>query len=280
MDYSSLQQSEVHRMSVDGDLIRHNTFQAFSLSEDDKRRKIQHSFATIQPKKGNSQLSEDYDLFPMHRLEPLHGLAVLIDNEKFKDPNHLLSEGDKRKLAITFCCNVEVYRDLSSEQMLDLFERINHSHYDSFICILTHRESGKIVGSDSTPIVIDTLTDQLCATNHSQLKQKPKIFIQRCRGKVECSEVATENAHDSSSEEHSDEEDVLRIDPQEVTDDPHNPQDPEGSILTRTIACSFSRENSRVESDSEIPDDANFFSYATLFSRMALQDFHVFFENV
>ena len=215
---------------------------------------------------------------------PHHGLAVIIDNEKFKNPKHLSREGtrvDERNLTITFCYlgyNVEVYRDLGTEQMCDLFEGIkrrDHSHYDSFVCcILTHGESGKIIGSDSTPIVIDTLTDQLCAANCSQLKQKPKIFfIQACRGKLKCRKVATDNAHNSGSEEHSEEEDVMRVDPQEVTDGPHYPQDPEGSILTRTIARSFSRENSRIESDSEIPDDADFFfGYATPSGRVAWRD--------
>ena len=292
-------------MSADGDVLPCDTFQAFNLTEDDKHRKIRLSFATIQPEWGEKHLSEHLDLYPMHR--PLHdpvkwphGLAVIIDNEKFKDPKkHRPREGtrvDQRNLTITFCClgyNVEVYRDLSTEQMCGLFEGIkrrDHSHYDSFVCcILTHGESGKIIGADSTPIVIDTLTDQLCAANCSQLKQKPKIFfIQACRGKLKCRKVAADSTQDSGSED-SEKEDVMRVDPQEdheedvmgvdpqenqeVTDGPHNPQDPEGSILARTIARSFSRENSRVESDSEIPDDADFFfGYATPSGRVAWRD--------
>ncbi len=125
-----------------------------------------------------------------------HGVVVIINNERFATANLKVRIGtavDEENLVQTFrnlCYNVEVYRNCTSAQIMEVLgdmQRRDHSNFDSFVCcILSHGEEGKVFGSDGRPVVLTEVTALLNARNCKSLASKPKMFfIQACRGSIE-----------------------------------------------------------------------------------------------
>ncbi len=124
-----------------------------------------------------------------------HGVAVIINNERFDSDYLKIREGtaiDEENLVQTFrylCYNVEVYRNCTSAQIMEIFKEVrlrDHWNFDSFVgCILSHGEEGKVFGSDGKPVVLTEVTAVLSARNCNSLAGKPKMFfIQACRGNI------------------------------------------------------------------------------------------------
>ncbi len=283
---------EGFRQCVDGGEISFQSFEALRLTGEDRFKKIPLTFDLLSPHKAPRTISEATDYYPMD--ESPHGLALIINNEHFK--KHCRREGtgvDEKNLIITFRhlgYNVEVHRDLTTRQIQELFKEIkcrpDLSASDSFVCcILTHGESGRVIGADSRSVLIETLTESLCASSCPFLKGKPKIFfVQACRGKLKCRKVAADNgledeALDPEGSDHSDHSESEKED--EVDGGGGQvQQDPPVCKLKRAISRSLSLELDpaapilRVESDSsDIPDSADFFfGYATPSGQVAWRD--------
>lgn len=286
-----LRYSELHQQGMEG--LRTFTdgqanksfqsFEAFHLPRVERyKKKVELKFGLLCPVQEERFISSVTDVYPMK--EHPHGLALIINNEKFA--KHSLREGtelDAINLTMTFRYlgyDVEVHQDLTTKQMRELFAEIgkrSHSAHDSFICcILTHGDTGKLIGSDSTSVLIETLTDQLCAANCPQLGGKPKLFfIQACRGKLKCQKVATDHDQTSSDSGSEDEEEQDETDAHMIPDSPGII--PRPVTLKQAIVRSLSIDTSqqqRVESDSkEIPDAADFFfGFATPSGHVAWRD--------
>ncbi|XP_075464771.1 caspase-8-like isoform X2 [Ascaphus truei] len=83
---------------------------------------------------------------------------------------------------------VEICKDQTAEEISKQMERYkskDHNERDCFICcILTHGESGAIMGADDAVISIHDVMSYFTATNCPSLATKPKLFfIQACQGK-------------------------------------------------------------------------------------------------
>ncbi len=235
-------------------------------------------FALLCPQRGQERIISDEDDYPM--TSHPHGLALIINNEKFKGHDQRDGTGvDENNLTVTLRYlgyNIEIHRDVATKDMIRLFEEVklrDHSAYDSFICcILTHGESGRVFGADSSSVLIETLTGELCAASCPSLKGKPKIFfIQACRGNLKCYSVSTDDGHhgNSGSEEGSDHD--------EVDHGAHPSQDSPSSNLRRAIVRSLSMEAKetaeRVKADGDFPDVADFFfGFATPSGQVAWRD--------
>ena len=125
---------------------------------------------------------------------------------------------------------------------MDKIKEHDHSHYDSFVCcILSHGKEGHIHGSDSVAVPLDTITTLLNGDSCKTLVGKPKIFLmQACRGTQRDRGVRVDG------------------DEEEIEAKPH--------IIV-------SDSDVRVESDSDIPDVADFFfGYATPPGHVAWRD--------
>ena len=160
---------------------------------------VKLSFAEIVPTEGvkpESGINKRYDMS-----QHPHGIAVIINNKKFKPPpsssdpvvklsKRAASDTDEQNLSKTFRYlgyNVEIYRE--PEALLEVFKKIVSTRsaelatHDSFVCcILSHGEDGKVFGSDSKLVDLTDITSELktCENLHG----KPKMFfIQACRGK-------------------------------------------------------------------------------------------------
>ena len=266
------------------------SFKAFCLKGEERYRRLPLTFKTLTPEKGRRNISNLADYYPMEKTP--HGLAVIINNEHFTE--HSRREGtevDEKNLIITFRYlgyNVEVYRDLTTNQIQELFENIqcrDHSASDSFVCsILTHGDYGRVFGTDSSSILIDTLTDKLGAANCPQLREKPKIFfIQACRGKLKCQMVSTDSGqakddndsyHDETKSDNAETEDEIDGSAQ-ISHDSPAPVCKLKRAIERSLSSDMpeSAPKSRIESDSEIPDSADFFfGFATPSGQVAWRD--------
>ncbi len=234
-----------------------------------------------------------------------HGLALIINNEHFL--GHSRREGtnlDEKNLVTTLCYlgyDVKVYRDLTKQQIESLFAKMRErdlSASDSFVCcILTHGESGRVIGADSLSVPIEILTENLSASSCPQLKGKPKIFfVQACRGTQTCHRVSTDsgseqeeaeqegdNQHDNSGSEQEEAEPKGDNSGSEQEDEVDGGaqviQDPPRCQLRRAITRSLSLEldptpTPQIESDSsEFPDVADFFfGYATPHGHVSWRD--------
>ena len=152
---------------------------------------VKLSFATVQPDKSNKLSDNQHrELYEMR--ERPHGIAVIINNEEFETLS--LREGthiDEKNLIQTFRYlgyTVEVHRDKSSQQIIDIFEdtrKRDHSKYDSFVCcILTHGKGREVFGCDGKLVKIETISSKMNGKACPTLAGKPKMFfIQACRGK-------------------------------------------------------------------------------------------------
>ncbi len=124
-----------------------------------------------------------------------HGIAVIINNERFDDLKLRDREGtdiDEANLIQTFRYHhyiVDVHRDCTSTKIREIFEAVrymNHTAFDSFICcILSHGKEGHIYSSDGEKVSLNAITAELNGRNCASLAQKPKMFfVQACRGRI------------------------------------------------------------------------------------------------
>ena len=128
--------------------------------------------------------------FPAHG----HGLALIINNENFDQPQHKQRKGsdrDEYNLIETFRFlgyRVEIRRDCEKEVIERLFDDMNASikdEDDSFVCcILSHGSDNIIYGSDSEGVILRTAENSLemKLAKCVMLKHKPKLFfVSTCR---------------------------------------------------------------------------------------------------
>ena len=149
------------------------------------------SFATVQPdtssRQSDNQHRERYEMSSRP-----HGIAVIINNEEFDTLSP--REGtliDEKNLIQTFRYlgySVEVHREKSSQQIVDIFEdtrKRDYSKYDSFVCcVLTHGRGKGIFGCDDKLVQIETISSKMNGKACPTLAGKPKMFfMQTCRGK-------------------------------------------------------------------------------------------------
>ena len=121
-----------------------------------------------------------------------HGIAIIINNVKFVSQNERKgSEIDERNTIQTFRYlgyRVRVYRNLTTDQMRDVFEWVrdqDHTPFDSFVCcIFSHGTDKGLRGSDSELLDVNKLASQVNGRCCPGLSKKPKMFfIQSCRGR-------------------------------------------------------------------------------------------------
>nr|AEO22138.1 caspase 8 [Branchiostoma lanceolatum] len=142
---------------------------------------------------------------PCYRMDQNpRGLAVIVNNKHFYRDTRLPNsrprlenrEGtnvDRDNLIFIFHklgFEVIQHDDLTHNQLIDLFNRVrheDHSNYDCFAaCILSHGSQGQVYGSDSVPVSIRDLAEEIKSTKCPSLSGKPKLFfIQACQGRDE-----------------------------------------------------------------------------------------------
>ncbi|XP_078700543.1 caspase-8-like [Branchiostoma floridae x Branchiostoma belcheri] len=132
------------------------------------------------------------------------GLAVIVNNlQFFHDPRQPNSrqrlenrEGtnvDRDNLRFIFHklgFEVIARENSTHSQLIDLFNQVryaDHSNFDCFAaCILSHGSQGQVYGSDSVPVSIRDLAEEIKSTKCPSLGGKPKLFfIQACQGRDE-----------------------------------------------------------------------------------------------
>ena len=117
-----------------------------------------------------------------------HGVAVVINNEKFKaHSNRDGTKVDEDNLVQTLCYlgyEVEVYNDCKAQsirEIIDKYSTKDHSKYDSFVCcILSHGTMGHVYGTDDYMVPVEEITHRINAENCPTLATKPKIFFMQC----------------------------------------------------------------------------------------------------
>ena len=216
-------------VSIDSHGIKFTRFPAYQSAKECTA--IEYSFGTVQIEQ--RLLERVLDSYKMNC--GLHGVCVIINNERFSSHNQRVgTEIDETNLTQCFRYlgyNVEVHRNLTAHQIesvIGYYRRGDHSKFDSFlICVLSHGEDGHVFGTDSKSVNLRAMLGQLTADSCPSLAGKPKIlFIQACRG------------HD-------------RVQGRQITSD-------SGSVELPPAAS----ESFRVASDAtpiSIPDDADFF---------------------
>ncbi|KAI8496114.1 Casp10p [Branchiostoma belcheri] len=132
------------------------------------------------------------------------GLAVIVNNlQFFHDPRQ---PNSRQRLENREGTNVDrdnlrfIFHKLGFEviarensthgQLIDLFNQVryaDHSNFDCFAaCILSHGSQGQVYGSDSVPVSIRDLAEEIKSTKCPSLGGKPKLFfIQACQGRDE-----------------------------------------------------------------------------------------------
>lgn len=117
-----------------------------------------------------------------------HGVAVVINNEKFQDRDDRRgTKVDEDNLVTTLRYLgyvVRVYSDCTAQsirEIIDMYSKKDHSNYDSFICcVLSHGTMGQVYGTDKYMVPVLEITDRLNAENCKTLASKPKIFFMQC----------------------------------------------------------------------------------------------------
>ena len=120
------------------------------------------------------------------------GIGVIINNKKFRGylGNREGTDVDAAALQRLFTYlgfYTYRYNDLTSGQMMDVLtkvSKIDHKKYNCLlVAILTHGAQGKLHGTDSQSIPVESLTKLFHGDQCPSLVGKPKIFIlQACRG--------------------------------------------------------------------------------------------------
>ena len=134
--------------------------------------------------------------YPMAR-NP-RGICLIINNLVFDDgdtQSRYGGEKDEEVLHQLFHEElgfvVEVFNDQQHFEMLqkaEKFAKLDHSNYDSFICIIMSHggEKDTIKGVKGRKIYIEDITSEFKPSNCPTLAGKPKVFIvQACRGPSE-----------------------------------------------------------------------------------------------
>ncbi|KAG8432688.1 hypothetical protein GDO86_017073 [Hymenochirus boettgeri] len=160
---------------------------AYKNHYDDKAENIDHQLSELHlhPKITKSQ-TEVYDMNNKCR-----GYCLIINNSHFmtakkregtdKDANELQS------VFLWLLFDVKIVKDQNSEEIYNLLEKFHskdHSDRDCFVCcILTHGESGTVLGVDDKVVPIREIMSYFTATKCKSLALKPKLFfIQACQG--------------------------------------------------------------------------------------------------
>lgn len=246
------------RVGVDGGKINFDRYHPFKLKDEEKFRPIKLNVKIIKPKKSEKRVIEEVGEYDMSKSP--HGLAVIINNKTFK--RHDCRDGteiDERALITTFRYlgyTVEVHKDCSSIDMCDIFEELktrDHSGSDSFVCcILSHGSRGKVFGSDSEYVTIESLTNRLAADSCPKLAGKPKLFfIQACRGNLRTGTVIVTDGQQGQD-----------------TTDYVSPQMPESDTVSSSIGSQVA-----VDADIKLPFVTDFYiGFATSFGHVSYRD--------
>ena len=131
------------------------------------------------------------------------GYCIIINNMEFDGSNpRQESSNDAKELLSLFKCklgfHVEIYNNLTSEEMLVLLRNARGADHSSLSCfvlaILSHGgEHGKIYGTDDKPVLVRDIASYFTGDQCQTLKDKPKIFIfGACRGPYDDPGVAVE----------------------------------------------------------------------------------------
>ncbi|XP_005995451.1 caspase-8 isoform X2 [Latimeria chalumnae] len=132
--------------------------------------------------------------FPTYRMNHKHrGYCLIISNYDFSSllPARRGTDTDTTALENVFTWlgfEVKIHRDKSAAEIRDImkeFQGKDHKNNDCFACcILSHGESGTILGTDGCCIPIREITSHFTAQKCQVLAGKPKLFfIQACQGK-------------------------------------------------------------------------------------------------
>ncbi|OCT61321.1 hypothetical protein XELAEV_18047348mg [Xenopus laevis] len=172
-------------------LIEHNgTILGEAEKEDDESGNIDHQLSDLRLNpEVTPQASLQMELYHMNHKH--RGYCLIIDNSIFmKGKRREGSDKDAGALSDVFSwlgLEVEIVKNLGTEQIrgcLKRFKSKDHSERDCFVCcILTHGESGTVMGSDDKEVSIREVMSYFTATSCISLALKPKLFfIQACQG--------------------------------------------------------------------------------------------------
>ena len=229
--------------------VQEDGFESYPQQPKEGVSNVKLTFDTVTPLSGERVV----DLTCEYRMDKWpHGIAVIINNEKFKDRlDRKGTKFDEYNLVQTLSYLgyvVDVYNDCTAQgirEIIDKYSTKNHTKYDSFICcILSHGTMGHVYGTDNYMVPVEEIADRINAENCPTLATKPKIFFMQC-----CQGTMA----DMGARVRSDDDDET----------PENPS----QILTPN--------SPRVASDSDIviPRSGDFyFSYATASCHKAWRD--------
>ncbi|KAM4626600.1 caspase-8-like [Discoglossus pictus] len=154
--------------------------------EDDKAGNLEHRVSEIS-------LSEETTQIPCYTMNRKHrGHCLIINNLNFMWSNQrkgTKKDAEDLERVLTWLgMKVEIFQDQGAKDIhnvLETFRLKDHTERDCFICcILTHGESGVVLGSDNNPVTIYEITSYFTSTKCKSLATKPKLFfIQACQGK-------------------------------------------------------------------------------------------------
>lgn len=147
--------------------------------------------------------------YPMTNMR--HGVALIINNKQFQ--GHSEREGsdrDEANLVQTWRYlgfRVEVRRDYTSRQIVEIFQDIDHFleasdkaggegnsvAHDSFVsCFLSHGNKDDVIGADSKGVKMENLERMIGMSR--KLRSKPKLFfVQSCRGSNAGAEIQSDD---------------------------------------------------------------------------------------
>ncbi|NP_001083130.1 caspase 10 L homeolog isoform X1 [Xenopus laevis] len=174
------------------DLIEHiGTIHEEAEKEDDKSGNIDNQLSDLRLNPEiTPQASLKMELYDMNRKH--RGYCLIIDNSIFaKGKRREGSDKDAGALRDVFKwlgLDVEIVENLGSEEIRDRIKKFkskDHSERDCFVCcILTHGESGTVLGSDDEEVSIREIMSYFTPTSCLSLALKPKLFfIQACQGR-------------------------------------------------------------------------------------------------
>lgn len=191
------------------DRTRSDTHQAYDRGSHVPRLQLKDretDFTTMQPQP-HKQIT-DLQYYPM--ASKRHGVALIVNNKEF--PLHTKRKGsdrDEANLVQTWLFlgyRVEVRRDLTSVEMMEIFEDIdsflevsdksardNAVSHDSFVCcFLSHGNKDDIIGADSKSVKMEDIESMIGRS--AKLRSKPKLFfVQACRGLRAGAEVQSDD---------------------------------------------------------------------------------------
>ncbi|KAM4698119.1 caspase-8-like [Rhinophrynus dorsalis] len=142
-----------------------------------------------------TELSLDpQNMTPVYTMNRKHrGYCFIINNLYFmnsKTRDGTMKDADDLENVFTWLgLDVSIYKDQTSEEIhkrMKYYQSLDHSDRDCFVCcVLSHGESGSVMGTDNSLISIHTIMSYFTAIRCSSLAAKPKLFfIQACQGKT------------------------------------------------------------------------------------------------